>query len=437
MKFCILVAVLAFVAPSYGWSLYNRRVQSLDFQRVMYAAGGTLQCDLCEMVVTDVQSLLQGKEPEIQNLFDSLCADLPKQYQDNCTSIVNTYLPILFALIDDMTPAEVCELLTLCTSDVNLPENDPSQSMRAFANYFLRRVSSLRSIRERRINYFRQLVGENYLCEACEDTIGFIHEAVACNYTWEAVAEFFEPFCQICPVPDQCTNFFLSLPGDVNDFANKYLDPVQDCEIFGFCPAEEEEEEEIEEDEEEETEEEVEEVDVQIVEAMIPVQSQPRRINVGVNSRVHLSKGKGKNSYKLPKISSRKMQKLGRRGMDEFRRRMTRAILVSVGGQEDVNQVPYDINGDQQVEEVPAQAKCEICRYFSSAAEGVLQYNEADITEGLSIVFDDICNALPDQWRTECQTQIEDVLPDIIYQALLKLMNPDYLCVQTIGICSQ
>lgn len=109
---------------------------------------------------------------------------------------------------------------------------------------------------------------------------------------------------------------------------------MQDCEIFGFCPAEEEEIEEDEEEEveEEEVEEEVEENDVQTVEAMVPIQPQPGRTNVGVNNRVNVKKGMGKMFWKVPKISSRKMQELGRRGMDEFRRRMTRAIVVSVGG---------------------------------------------------------------------------------------------------------
>ncbi|WP_411026585.1 saposin domain-containing protein, partial [Salmonella sp. s54395] len=109
--------------------------------------------------------------------------------------------------------------------------------------------------------------------------------------------------------------------------------------------------------------------------------------------------------------------RMGQRGMDRMGRRGRRAILVSIGGREDVNEIPYDVSDSfTGYEEVPAQKKCEVCRYFSSAAEGVLEYNEEDITNGLTIVFEDICNSLPEQWKPDCNTEIKDVLPGVIYQ---------------------
>ncbi|WP_262409822.1 hypothetical protein, partial [Salmonella sp. S146_54837] len=123
-----------------------------------------------------------------------------------------------------MTPEEVCELLTLCTGTEE-PEFNRRQSPTSILNYFLRSASRIKVLKDRRINYFRRLVGEDYMCEACEDTVSFIHEAVACNYTWEMVAELISPLCEILPRRVACYAFFNSLPGDVNDFANKYLDP--------------------------------------------------------------------------------------------------------------------------------------------------------------------------------------------------------------------
>lgn len=433
MRTVILCLVVAFVVPSYGLSLTSRRV---NWKSLMYSAGGTVQCDVCEMVVGDVQSLLKGQETEIENLLDSLCQDLPSAYRANCTSIVDAYLPIFFALINDMTPEEVCELLTLCTTNTDISELNSRRSPVAFLSNILRSASQLRALKDRRISYMRRIVGEDYLCEACEDTIGFIHEAVACNYTWNMVAEFFSPLCEICPLKDSCYRFFNELPGDVNDFANKYLDPIQDCEVFGFCRQELTEYiEEIElvtevgeiEPEVEETEPEVEEE----VDTVAP----RRRVDVDIKKKLYNAR-EMKKLAKQNKKNLKNINKLGQRRMDNFRRRAGRAIIVSIGGREDVNEIPYDVmQSDSGYQEVPEHKKCEVCRYFSAAAEGVLQYNAEDITNGLTIIMEDICNIMPTEWQAECNTEIKDVLPGIIYQAAMTMMNPDHLCIEVIGIC--
>lgn len=447
MKFLLFSLVLALVAcsafgrrirsqPNGRRQQYDTRMRSNiaeGMRRLAYATGNEIKCDLCEMVVGDIQSILSGQQSEIENLLDSLCDELPAPYNANCTALVDEYLPLLFTLIDDMTPAEVCELLTLCTS-TQMPEVTGRESLTSVFNYYFSRVSRTRTLKERRIAYMRDQVGEGYLCEACEDSIAYVHEFVACNQTWGEIAEFLEPLCELCPSEyrSQCVQFFQDLPGDVNEFADEYLDPETDCEILGFCPSDEEEEEEPVEAQEPEVPEEEPEMP-----ARVPEQVEPRaqRIQVDVDTQVYdMSRYMKKQGKKLPKATMKNMKRLGSRGMD--RMRIPRAIVVHVAGASE-NQIPYDISGVEgnHYEAVPAQKKCEVCRYFSSAAEGVLEYNEEDITNGLNIVFEDICNAVPSQFKDECESEIKDVVPGVLYQAALKIMNPDYLCTELIGIC--
>lgn len=80
----------------------------------------TTECVLCEMIMKEVDSILQGSQvkEEIESALKSVCdrlstGDLAKE----CSNFVMQYTEILIDLLKSMPPKEVCTKLGLCTAD--------------------------------------------------------------------------------------------------------------------------------------------------------------------------------------------------------------------------------------------------------------------------------------------------------------------------------
>ena len=78
----------------------------------------TTECALCELVMKEVDSILQGSQvkDEIENALKSVCSRLTSaEIVKECDSFVMQYTEMLIELLVKMPPKEVCSTLGLCT----------------------------------------------------------------------------------------------------------------------------------------------------------------------------------------------------------------------------------------------------------------------------------------------------------------------------------
>eukprot|EP01117_Protostelium_nocturnum_P015850 TRINITY_DN617_c0_g1_i1.p2 TRINITY_DN617_c0_g1~~TRINITY_DN617_c0_g1_i1.p2 ORF type:complete len:279 (-),score=76.68 TRINITY_DN617_c0_g1_i1:128-964(-) len=81
---------------------------------------GSLQCEGCEYIITAVESWAKNKVPvkTIEKRLDSLCSLVPG-FAAPCTTIVNTEVPKLIAMIEKSENATVvCRQLKVCTASL-------------------------------------------------------------------------------------------------------------------------------------------------------------------------------------------------------------------------------------------------------------------------------------------------------------------------------
>ena len=91
----------------------------LSYEQAMRAKG--IGCDICTLVVTEIDKILAMSETEQQviDAIEQLCAQLDNIFPGasaSCNALVETYLPqIIEGLVaNQLSPASVCGALTLC-----------------------------------------------------------------------------------------------------------------------------------------------------------------------------------------------------------------------------------------------------------------------------------------------------------------------------------
>jgi hypothetical protein len=90
---------------------------TLSYKQTMKAKA--IGCDICTMVVTEIDKLIIDGEDSIIDAVEGLCATVDGLFPGagaTCNALVESYLPqIIEGLVDNqLSPASVCALLTLC-----------------------------------------------------------------------------------------------------------------------------------------------------------------------------------------------------------------------------------------------------------------------------------------------------------------------------------
>jgi len=75
------------------------------------------------------------------------------------------------------------------------------------------------------------IVGNPYLCEACENLVGFLKNATENKETLEELVSLLLPVCDWVPyvMHQECLTQVNDIPEYVKQYANIYLDPQRDC----------------------------------------------------------------------------------------------------------------------------------------------------------------------------------------------------------------
>merc|ERR1711915_119183 len=80
---------------------------------------GASECEACKFVVNIAENFLAENktEQEIEEALEKVCKVLPSKYQSICTTIVESYVPTVIALLEAKFPAEtVCTAIGVCTT---------------------------------------------------------------------------------------------------------------------------------------------------------------------------------------------------------------------------------------------------------------------------------------------------------------------------------
>ncbi|XP_038060219.1 uncharacterized protein LOC119731211 isoform X2 [Patiria miniata] len=186
-------------------------------------------CEVCEVLVEEAQSLLGNDSKKVIALLDEVCALLPAPYNATCKEYVDEWTPIIIDFLENQTPEEVCQDLTLCSAAaVTRPETPRlgfGHLMRYLHKSFKKSFNKL---------MIRNALGNNFLCDGCNEVVTLLHDELTNQQILDELATLLAEGCSLCPVEAQCRAYFQNLPAEIAAFADQYLNN-QTCKIIGLC----------------------------------------------------------------------------------------------------------------------------------------------------------------------------------------------------------
>ena len=112
----VAVLLLASLAMASASAL-PKTSHKLSYRQAMKAKG--IGCDICTLVVTEIDKLLVEGTDSVVDLVEELCSGIDGLFPGagaTCNALVESYLPqIIEGLVNNqLSPESVCTLLTLC-----------------------------------------------------------------------------------------------------------------------------------------------------------------------------------------------------------------------------------------------------------------------------------------------------------------------------------
>jgi len=78
------------------------------------------------------------------------------------------------------------------------------------------------------------MIGNPYVCEVCEELVGFLKNVTEDKTTLKELVSLLLPLCDWAPYVQHqaCLDFIDAIPAMVKAYADMYLDPVKDCKFL-------------------------------------------------------------------------------------------------------------------------------------------------------------------------------------------------------------
>merc|ERR1711890_228394 len=115
------IAILLFVGLASANALPAKHSLPMTYKQALKAK--SIQCDICTFIVTEIDHILVTDEvtDALIQQVEVLCTSLDNVFAgagEVCNAIVETYLPqIINNLVNNqLSPAKVCQALTLCSA---------------------------------------------------------------------------------------------------------------------------------------------------------------------------------------------------------------------------------------------------------------------------------------------------------------------------------
>ncbi|KAJ3425619.1 hypothetical protein M0812_28064 [Anaeramoeba flamelloides] len=332
-----------------------------------------MYCTICEAVMSFVEKWLAEEKSleEIETLLEKVCTFLPSSYESLCDSIIEQYLPVIIQYLEqEIPPAKICELIGLCSAEVEEPQD--------------------------------------IKCIACTTVVGFVEKFLAEGNTEEEIIKLLEDVCQFLPnsYKSICDSIIEQYLPAIIQYIEQELPAQKICELIGLCSAEAEEPQ-----------------DIKCIACTTVV------------GFVEKFLAEGNTEEEIIKLLE---------DVCQFLPNSYKSICDSIIEQ----YLPAIIQYIEQ--ELPAQKICELIGLCSAEAEEpqdikciacttVVGFVEKFLAEGnteeeIIKLLEDVCQFLPNSYKSICDSIIEQYLPAII-QYIEQELPAQKIC-ELIGLCS-
>jgi saposin len=174
----------------------------------------SVNCIVCKLVMTDVQSMLKNNASEAQILAfieNKLCNATGPLYPV-CKIAIDSFGPqILKMLAAQVDPAKICEFIGMCTS-------------RTFVKQWILEMPKIES-------------KNAVVCTICQYVVEFLDTQLKNNKTEAAIEHALENVCKIAPssLRPQCTSLVDQYGIYLVELLIELADPLKVCQVANLC----------------------------------------------------------------------------------------------------------------------------------------------------------------------------------------------------------
>lgn len=192
-------------------------------------------CPLCLLAVSELEKVIKNDKTEenIEHALDKLCTHLPKDLNEQCTSLIKGYSKELVEmLIADLSPEEICVYAKLCD-----PTKNAGPSVELFP------LDKDGEIMTNEIpNYpvdVKKNIKDDGKCVACEFVMQYVEKAMKNKSTKDEIEHIVHNICNYMPktVSKSCNNFVNQYADLVIDMLSSEVSPKEVCTLLGLCQA--------------------------------------------------------------------------------------------------------------------------------------------------------------------------------------------------------
>ncbi|XP_040293597.1 prosaposin isoform X1 [Bufo bufo] len=170
-------------------------------------------CDVCQVVVTKLESLLEknSSKEQIQEALEKVCYIIPVKYRQQCKDFIDTYSSAIIELLEqEITPEQICQAIGLCA--VRQPQM---------------------------IKLSPEQIQSGGYCEVCKMMINYMDKMLKSNVTEEKIKAALKVVCSFLPdsMCDECDALVLAYEPLFIELILQSLDPKFVCEKLTLCLA--------------------------------------------------------------------------------------------------------------------------------------------------------------------------------------------------------
>ncbi|XP_077999575.1 prosaposin-like isoform X3 [Glandiceps talaboti] len=341
-------------------------------------------CQLCKFVGQYLLTVLEknATQQEIEQALDQVCAILPASIKDECTSLVAEYGPIVFQLLDQLSPDQICQVLGLCSS------------------------SSVKV----------SPVKDDQYCDVCKLVAQYALTALKSNSTEAEIENALEQLCSALPasISDECTTLVKQYFPLIIQLLDT-MTPDDVCKALGLCSS----------------------TKSPLVLKKTPLKN-PTTCAVCELAMNYIDGFIDQNSTAseiiavLDKVCSALPSSLGTECtalIDEYGPEILKLLVQQL----DPKQVCSEL-GLCTAQKVKVAVKdsttCEVCKLVGQYLLTVLKNNATE--QEIEQALEEVCNLLPASVKDECNSLVQQYGPVLF--SLLKSLSPSELC-DAIGLC--
>ncbi|XP_062575849.1 prosaposin-like isoform X2 [Saccostrea cucullata] len=201
--------------------------KKLDIKKLEQPLHSTTECVLCEMVMKEVDTMLQGSQvkEEIEVALKSVCNRLSSaELTKECTSFVMQYTEILVDLLVKMPPKEVCTTLGLCTAAKKQAKQE---------------LHHVKLISTKKNGLLHLASTASVECVICEYVMSEVDDILKENRSRQAIENALQTVCSKLPstISKECSDFVNQYADLVIDLLIQEGDPKTVCTELKLCQA--------------------------------------------------------------------------------------------------------------------------------------------------------------------------------------------------------